>query len=70
MPKWADVQAWAGPARKRFYRSLPLIGSALAVFGILSETKAAVVVGLVGAIIGPGVGEVAARNVPDDEDHI
>lgn len=68
MPKWSRFKAWAGPARKRFYRALPLIGSALAVFGILSESKAAVVVGLVGAIIGPGVGEVAARHVPDDEE--
>lgn len=65
MSKFGD---WSGPARKRLYRALPLIGSALALFGILSDAKAAVVVGIVGILLGPGTGEVAARHVPDDEE--
>jgi hypothetical protein len=60
-------EEWSGPARKRLYRALPLIGSALALFGIMSESKAAVVMGIIGIIIGPATGEVAARHVPDDE---
>lgn len=64
MPKFKD---WSGPARKRLYRALPLIGSALALFGIMGESKAAVVVGIIGILIGPGAGEVAARHVPDED---
>lgn len=64
MPKFKD---WSGTARKRLYRALPLIGSALALFGIMGESKAAVVVGIIGILIGPGTGEVAARHVPDED---
>lgn len=67
MSKWSTFEEWSGPARKRLYRALPLIGSALAVFGIMAESKAAAIVGIVGALIGPVGGEVAARHVPDDE---
>jgi hypothetical protein len=64
MPKRKD---WSGAARKRLYRALPLIGSALAVFGVMNESKAAVVVGIVGLLLGPATGEVAARHVPDED---
>lgn len=64
MPKFKD---WSGPARKRLYRALPLIGSALAVFGVMNESKAAVVVGIIGLLMGPASGEVAARHVPDED---
>lgn len=67
MSKWTAFEEWSGPARKRLYRALPLIGSALAAFGILSESKAAVIVGIVGILLGPATGEVAAQHVPDDE---
>jgi hypothetical protein len=67
MSRRKRFEEWSGPARKRLYRALPLIGSALALFGIMSDAKAAVVVGIVGILIGPATGEVAARHVPDDE---
>lgn len=58
---------WSGRARKRFYRLLPWLGAGLALFGVVSESKAAFIVGFIGAVIGPATGEVAARNVPDDD---
>lgn len=68
MSKWAKFEEWSGAARKRLYRALPLIGAAMVVFGVLSETKAGIIVAVVGALIGPATGEVAARHVPDDHD--
>jgi hypothetical protein len=67
MSKWSTFEEWSGRARKRLYRVLPLIGTALVVFGAMSETKAGLVVLIVGALIGPVGGEVAARHVPDDD---
>lgn len=63
----AKFEDWSGPARKRLYRALPLIGTAMVVFGMLTETKAGIIVAVVGALIGPVQGEVAARHVPDEE---
>lgn len=68
MSRWTAFEEWSGPARKRLYRALPLIGAAMVVFGVLSETKAGIIVAVVGALIGPATGEVAAQHVPDDED--
>lgn len=64
MTKFED---WSGPARKRLYRALPLIGAAMVIFGLVSESKAGIIVAIVGALIGPVQGEVAARHVPDEE---
>lgn len=62
-----SFKEWSGPVRRRFYRLLPWFGAGLALFGIMSESKAAFIVGFLGALLGPATGEVAARHVPDDD---
>lgn len=63
----AKFSEWSGPARKRLYRMLPLIGSLMVVYGVLDQGKAALIIGLIGAAIGPIQGEITASQVPVEE---
>lgn len=54
--KWAIV-------RKRAYLSLPYLQALLVAYGLTSDAKAALWVGLAGVIIGPVMGHTAAKNV-------
>lgn len=60
MPKFSE---WSGPARKRLYRMLPLIGALMVAYGVIDQGKAALIIGLIGAAIGPIQGEIAASQV-------
>lgn len=61
-----DIKSLSGHARKRIYLALPYIGSLLASYGIVEQSKVALWVGAAGVILGPLAGHYAASNVPPD----
>lgn len=66
------IAKWSGSARKRLYRALPLIGSLVAMYGFLGidNTKASLIVGILGILIGPVAGgEIAASQVDQPHRH-
>lgn len=54
--------------RKRVYLTLPWAGAIMVAYGVTSESTAALWVGLVGALIGPVHGTLAAANVPKPDE--